>query len=335
MKSQSVCARILTCVVILLFSTMTAFAQSSGDKLYNQGLQLQKTMTVAAQNSAIAKFSSAKKLYDSAAKKAQCDQAISVSRNIIKSLGSAGSKSRGSRSASVDTETRIVNVSPTLEVSNDSFDIDLSSHALVVNVVTNQESWDVAVASCEDGSSFLTVKRTGDGSFEIVASENTRHVTREQKVMVTSPSGLTRDVNVRQTGRRIDIEADKKILKFKAKGGSQKITVSCNSDYSYVDNGDENWFVESKPEWIVIALDEKRDKSKVQELGSKLTGFFKGKSKSEDPDMVSSQISVECAHLIPGTKEAFTGRQGEIVVRSGDRKMSIHVSQIGKNATVN
>lgn len=59
---------------------------SSGDKLYNQGLELQKTMTVQSQNAAIGKFTSAKKLYDSQTKKNQCDQAIAVSRRIIKTL---------------------------------------------------------------------------------------------------------------------------------------------------------------------------------------------------------------------------------------------------------
>ena len=61
-------------------------AQNSGDRLYSQGLELQKKQTVQAQKSAIAKFQSAKKLYDSAAKKKQCDDAIAVSNNIIKTI---------------------------------------------------------------------------------------------------------------------------------------------------------------------------------------------------------------------------------------------------------
>ena len=61
-------------------------AQNSGDRLYSQGLELQKRQTVQAQKSAIAKFQSAKKLYDSAAKKKQCDDAITVSNNIIKTI---------------------------------------------------------------------------------------------------------------------------------------------------------------------------------------------------------------------------------------------------------
>ena len=86
--------KFLSLLIAILFSTTLMFAQSSGDKLYNQGLQLQKTMTIQSQNQAISKFNSAKKLYDSAAKKAQCDQAISVSRNIIAKLGGGGGSPR-------------------------------------------------------------------------------------------------------------------------------------------------------------------------------------------------------------------------------------------------
>ena len=75
-------SRLITLVCVFVLSASVMFAQSSGDKLYNQGLALQKTMTVAAQNQAISKFSSAKKLYDSKAKKAQCDQAISVRQSV-------------------------------------------------------------------------------------------------------------------------------------------------------------------------------------------------------------------------------------------------------------
>ena len=73
-------------ICVMLGFAGTTVAQSSGDKLYSQGLELQKKQTVQSQKSAIAKFQSAKKLYDSAAKKKLCDDAIAVSNNIIKSI---------------------------------------------------------------------------------------------------------------------------------------------------------------------------------------------------------------------------------------------------------
>ena len=73
-------------VFAMLIVANPLMAQTSGDKLYSQGLELQKKQTVQSQKAAIAKFQSAKKLYDSAVKKKQCDDAIAVSNNIIKGL---------------------------------------------------------------------------------------------------------------------------------------------------------------------------------------------------------------------------------------------------------
>lgn len=336
MKITSIGSRLLALAIAVIFSVTAAFAQSSGDKLYNQGLQLQKTMTVQAQNSAISKFTSAKKLYDSAAKKAQCDQAITVSRNIIKSLGSGGGggKKRGTATNN-QTVTTVKEVDPTLTVSQDSFSVDLKGTTLPVNVTTNQDSWDVVAAMCEDGTSFLTVNILGSKGFEIKVTENPSTIIREQKVIVSTPSGLTEEVTVRQSGRRIDIEANKKILKFKEKGGTQKIDISCNSDYVYEQNSDENWYVESKPSWIEVTVNERKEKGALGKLFDKGKEALTGKSKADaDTKMVKTPVTIVCEHLIPGTAEAFTGSKGEVVVRAGDKTMTIHVSQLGKDSTV-
>ena len=50
--------------------------------------------------------------------------------------------------------------------------------------------------------------------------------------------------------------------------------------------------------------------------------------------MIKSPITISAEHLIPGTAEAFTGRKGDVVIRSGDSTVSIHVTQLGKNSTV-
>lgn len=335
MNFKSIARRALMLVAAFIFAVSAAFAQSSGDKLYNQGLQLQKTMTVAAQNSAIAKFNSAKKLYDSAAKKAQCDQAISVSRNIIKSLGSGGGKTP--RPVRGQTQTEIVKIEPTLTVDNSSFEVDLDPHTLSVNVTTNQDSWDVAAAACEDGSSFLKVNKLGSGKFEIKMDANNATKIREQKVIVSSPSGLTREVLVKQEGRRINLEAKDKIFDFKDKGGKKDTEVSCNSDYAYTENGDRNWYVESKPDWVQFVVNQKKKKSlfgklgdKIKEKGEQLLG---GDTSAEAPDesMVTSSVTIKADPIKPGSIEAVNGRKGQIVVRSGDKTITIYVNQVGKD----
>ncbi len=63
-----------------------AAAQTSCDQLFANGVKLQQTMTVSAQNKAIAQFEKAKVCYDSKAKKDLCDQQIKACRNIISQL---------------------------------------------------------------------------------------------------------------------------------------------------------------------------------------------------------------------------------------------------------
>lgn len=331
-------SRLITLVCTLIFSAAALFAQSSGDRLYNQGLQLQKTMTIQAQNSAISKFSSAKKLYDSAAKKSQCDQAISVSRNIISSLkggkgGGGVGQARGSRGSRHNEPVQKEEVKPTLSVTNSEFNVDLSSRTLNVGVNTNQPEWNVNTVACEDGTSFLTVNKNGSNGIDISVTSNSTSMIRTQKVVVTA-GNLTREIAVTQTGRPIDLDANTKIFEFKEKGGKKKLNILCNSDYKYAENSDENWYIESQPSWVKIVLNEKRDKSKVEELGSKVTDFFKGKSKDDDPNMVKTSITLSCDHLVPGTIEAHNGRKGEVIIRSGDKTVTLYVTQLGKASTV-
>lgn len=79
--------------ILKLFLVLSAFvisgkvqAQTAGDKLFSQGQQLQMIQTVNSQNQAIAKFTAAKKAYDSSEKKAMCDNQIKICKNIIASI---------------------------------------------------------------------------------------------------------------------------------------------------------------------------------------------------------------------------------------------------------
>ena len=74
-------------IISMLCIALSAQAQSAADKLYTQGQQLQLTRTVSAQKQAIAKFSAAKKAYDSKEKKAMCDRQIQICHKNIKALG--------------------------------------------------------------------------------------------------------------------------------------------------------------------------------------------------------------------------------------------------------
>lgn len=74
------------CIAFLLCIAIGVNAQSAGDKLFKQGQELQMQQTVKAQNLAIAKFAAAKKAYDSADKKAMCDNQIKICENNKKTI---------------------------------------------------------------------------------------------------------------------------------------------------------------------------------------------------------------------------------------------------------
>ena len=84
MNSSIVINLIITAIFVLW--GIEIHAQSSCDKLYSEGVSLQQTMTIPAQNKAISAFEKAKKCYDAKKNKDLCDKQIKVCRNTISLL---------------------------------------------------------------------------------------------------------------------------------------------------------------------------------------------------------------------------------------------------------
>lgn len=81
MKDLKKLAVLIVCMIALPMG-----AQTSCDKLFASGVELQQTMTITSQNKAITYFEKAKVCYDSQAKKDLCDQQITTCKNIIAQL---------------------------------------------------------------------------------------------------------------------------------------------------------------------------------------------------------------------------------------------------------
>ncbi len=330
MKISNIALKFIMLLCAIFITAAPMSAQTSGDRLYNQGLKFQKTMTIKAQRSAISKFQSAKKLYDSSAKKAQCDQAIEVSNGIIRSLSSG----KSSKEITI-TKNEEAKPEPTLSLSNSSFDLNMDSDVLRVTVTTNQNEWDVATVTNSDGSSFLNVRKSGDNAFEILCPVNESCSARSQKIIVTA-SNIRQELTVNQSGRNVTLDVSEKIIKVKEKGGDKKIKIKSDSDEKFAQNEDANWYVFSKPEWVEVTIDEKEDKNKNsltdkgKELTNKALGFIGMKKKDENPYLIETKAIIFITPLVAGTFEAHTGRQGEVVIVSGDKSVTIHVNQTGK-----
>lgn len=329
LQNKSFIRKAVALVCAVAFCIFTVSAQSSGDKLYNQGLALQKTMTVAAQNQAIAKFQSAKKLYDSAAKKSQCDQAISVSRNIISSLGKGGSGGGGTKPSSGGGSTKNNNESSkpkaTLSLSNSNFNFDKNSATVDVTVTTNQSDWKVTDVDNSDGSSFVSVKKTGDHTFSITVPYNSGTTSRSQYVQVTAGDAKER-ISVVQLGREIVLKANKTMIQAKKKGGNNKLTIECNYAERYAENNEQNWHVVSAPDWVTISAAEKKEAG-WKKLGKGLleaTGVDQLISSGDEPvgDLVKSEMQINV-----DPNETGASRKGEVVIESGFKQFKISVTQ--------
>lgn len=313
--------RIISFISALALSVSLALAQSSGDKLYNQGLQLQKTMTYSAQNQAIAKFRSAKKLYDSAAKKSQCDQAIAVSQNIIKNLG-PGSNSGNYNKKKDKNDIHQSQVDPALEISPADFSLSDNHQSIQVKVATNQKDW--SVSPVNDGSELFATAHINGNNINIDIKQNFTYEKRIQKFLVTT-KGIIKEITITQSGKYAQLNVSEGVLNFKPSGNKKKVEVSCNSTQKYLENANENWYVASKPDWIVITINQKRKAGLFDKLKDK-TKEIVGGGEKEDVAIKKTSITIQAKPIL-SKQSAQEGRQGEIVIKSGDSTVTIYVSQ--------
>ena len=296
-----------------------AFAQSSGDRLYSQGLELQKKQTIQSQKSAITKFQSAKKLYDSAAKKKQCDDAIAVSNSIIKTI----STSKNSRGNALNVKTAELKTS-VLELSNEKLQLDCERRTVTVSLTTTESEWSITPITNDDGGAFVSVNQHRDEkNFEIVCSANnsTRH--RSQNIEVRAGE-LKKVLIVEQSGKPTILSVEKTVVEFSSKGGSKSIEVYSNSDSSEEENNNRNWKVVSKPEWVNVIGEEFKEKGFIGKLGDTAKGLVKKQSASaEDPSVVTSLMKL----VVSSKSKQDPSRSGEIVISSENQQATIIVQQ--------
>ena len=77
---------------------------SRGDKLFLEGQNLQKTMTVASQNAAIKKFQQAKVAYTAQDKKSMCDNQVDICRSNIRRINDNQRKARDTKAEKKDSD---------------------------------------------------------------------------------------------------------------------------------------------------------------------------------------------------------------------------------------
>lgn len=305
--------RTILLTLLLVVGMGTAVAQSAADKLYSEGLAQQNIMTIQAQNTAIAKFQNAKKVYSSDVKKKQCDAAIATSRQIIKKIGSGSGP--------------VPPVPPTPSSPNISLtpatlkDVDPSGGTVTVSVKvkTKDKTWSAKPISNRDGSSFVTVKTKNDDLI-IECKENPTTRKRTQQIEIQAGKN-NRTVTITQNGKPTIFGAEKNLVKFKLKGGDTSVKIYSNSDDVIKDNNNQNWKVVSKPEWVTVVAEQKNVRGVVGAVSGFASGLFGGKgSISKDASVITSVMKIS----VLKTSEP---RSGEVIISSEGQRLTIMVQQ--------
>lgn len=311
--------------LLMLCATFNALAQSSGDKLFMEGQKLQQTQTVAAQNQAIKKFQSAKVVYTTTDKKKMCDNQIAICNNNITSLKKGGSKKNKSSQESSPTEKKV-----SLTVSQNQVQFDGEKNgSVVVNVEAPSFEWAFNLPEGIDGeTNFVEASKSSDSlSLEISAKANPTTIARTQTINVTHGSSVKKIV-VKQHGKDVNLSGSTSLLEFGVKGGTKSFELYTNSDFTVTTNNNLTWYVESKPVWVEVSVEAKKKKGIVGKGVSAIKGLVKGKVEAASAeDVKTSNIKVVAVPLIKSDKEYQTGRRGEIIFASQDKKYKVIVVQ--------
>lgn len=324
---------ILKCLMALSFSCLFAVgasAQANAEAAFKQGQSYQQTMTIAAQDKAIERFTKAKKMYDAAKDKKKCDNAIQVSVNIKKKLRNSNGNSSRNRSHNVETEEVSASAHPMLGVSNNFFQLESDSKTVSVTVTTKSESWEATPISGSDGTNFLTVHKKDDDSFDISCEKNTSTKKRSQKVAVTA-GDYKKEIVVEQQGLPVILRLGENLWECSWKGGDKTIEVYCNSETTVKDNNEQNWRVESKPDWVSVTFATKKKQGLLGKAGNFAKKLVKGEAEvNDDPTLKQTTANVVVEKLKSGTSEFTSGRKGEVVFVSDNQRATLMVVQDGK-----
>lgn len=307
---------------------ITASAQANADAAFKQGQSYQQKMTIAAQNKAIERFVKAKKMYDAAKDKKKCDNAIQVSVNIKKKLRNSGGNTN--RNRHVETEEVRASSQSVLGVSNNYFKLGPDPKTVSVTVTTKNDSWEANAISGSDGTNFVIVQKRDDDSFDISCEKNTSTKKRTQKVEVTT-GDYKKVIVVEQQGVPIILRLGENLWECSWKGGDKTIEVYCNSETTVKDNNEQNWRVESKPDWVSVTFATKKKQGLLGKAGNFAKKLVKGEADvNDDLSLRQTMVNVVVEKLKNGTSEFTSGRKGEIIFVSDDQRATLMVVQNGK-----
>ena len=175
---------------------------------------------------------------------------------------------------------------------------------------------------------FLKVTRSNDAkSIDIAVEANDQTLDREQVIQIDYGDNQ-KEIKVRQLGKSVTLSTDHHQVEFGLKGGKKSIEVYTNSDSIISTNYDQTWYVESKPDWVEVKVEVKKEKGIFGQLGSALKKAVTGTAAaSTGQDTKTSKVTLITKSIDKKSPEFNTGRKGEIVFSSEDKKFRMTVIQ--------
>ncbi len=287
-----------------------------------EGQALQKKQTVTAQNQAIKKFEAAKVVYTSVDKKKMCENQIAICNNNISSLKRVSVKRTKDRK-----ETSKESIL-TFSKKQITFDGDKKGKTSIA-ITASSNDWNIKISEGIEGDdNFAKATKSSDAkSIDIEVEANPYTIERHQSVIVIDES-LTDTLIVSQKGKDVTLSTNSNLVEFKLRGGSRVIEVYTNSDSIINSNNGLTWRIYSKPDWIETIVEVMKEKSVVGKGIYALKGIVSSRAKAATAeDVKTSTIKIVAQPLSKTDPSYSSGRKGELVFESQERKHTVTIIQ--------
>lgn len=275
--------KILTVILLMTLTTVHTYAQSASDA-YNKGVAL---MNKGDYQGAIASFKASMAINKSAANVKKCNAQISKCNRLAKK------KTTDRKDEHKKTTQK------TLVVSAKNVGFEAAGGERIIGVLTQPESNDWIANVASEHESWCKLSKSMNGKelqIECLPSNST--ISRYTGITVIYDQE-TQFIQLTQKGKDAEITAHPNDVKFKLKGGTEKVAISCNSDTLYADN--KNWQLSKRPDWCEVYV------------GS------------------SNEITVKVKEVKKGDPIYESGRSGDIILKSQNQECIIRVDQRKRN----
>lgn len=311
----------LIIVTFFMCLSMSVFAQANADKLFNEGQKLMEKGTRQSYALAIKKFKAAKALYATDAKKKLCDDQIRLCKP---SPASSSSKVKAK------VETPEPAPAPAFAVSKKRIDFEGDkAGSLNIAVTAPSLDWQLNIPTGIAGEeNFVKANRSNDAkSVDILVDPNPTTINRQQTINVSLGS-QKETITVVQSGKTVRLSSSENLIEVGLKGGKKSLEIYTNSDSTITSNNNLTWYIESKPGWVELTSEVQKKKGFLNKALNSINSIVSSTSVDAGAaDTKTSDVKVIINKVEKSDPAYLSGRSGEIVIASQDKKIRIMVQQ--------